>query len=579
MSRGLVIWLTGLSGAGKSTIATRLEQELRVLGRNVTVLDGDEVRTHLSKGLGFSKEDRDTNIRRIGYVAGLVAGHGGVAIAAAISPYREVRDEVRTATPGFVEVYVRCSLEELVRRDTKGLYEKALRGEIANFTGVSDPYEAPLNPEITVDSAQETVEESVERILDRLERLGHIWRGVRSRLLEGEEGAALRVEAAGLPILEVGPHEAADALMLGTGAFSPLPGFMTSLDYRDVVGSGRLSGGQPFPIPVALRLDDEGVQRVGRKARVALRHQGELIAVVDVEEVYRTDPETEALSVYGTGDDAHPGVHLLRASGHWALGGSVTALRRPATGFPGYDLTPLEVRKAKAEREWATMVGFQTRNPVHRAHEYLQKVALENIDGLLLHPLVGETKSDDIPAATRMACYEELLAGYFPAERVLLATNPAWMRYAGPKEAVFHALIRRNYGCTHFIVGRDHAGVGNYYDTYAAQRIFDQYEPGELGIEILRFEHSFWCRACGGMASTRTCPHPAEQRSVLSGTRVRELLVQGEPLPAEFTRPEIAELLREAQAGERAAEASQGQATRAAAGPASPSTPAGAQPG
>jgi sulfate adenylyltransferase/3'-phosphoadenosine 5'-phosphosulfate synthase len=591
MSRGLVIWLTGLSGAGKSTIAIRLEQELRVLGRNVTVLDGDEVRTHLSKGLGFSKEDRDTNIRRIGYVAGLVAGHEGVAITAAISPYREVRDEVRAATPGFVEVYVRCTLEELVRRDTKGLYEKALRGEIANFTGVSDPYEAPLNPEITVDSAQETVEESVERILDRLERLGHIWRGVRPRLLEGEEGAALREEAAGLPVVEVGPHEAADALMLGTGAFSPLPGFMTSLDYRDVVGSGRLSGGQPFPIPVALRLDDQGVQRLRGTARVALRHQGEVIAVVDVEDIYRTDPETEALSVYGTGDDAHPGVHLLRASGHWAVGGNVTALRRPETGFPGYDLTPLEVRKAKAEREWATMVGFQTRNPVHRAHEYLQKVALENIDGLLLHPLVGETKSDDIPAATRMACYEELLAGYFPAERVLLATNPAWMRYAGPKEAVFHALIRRNYGCTHFIVGRDHAGVGNYYDTYAAQRIFDQYGPGELGIEILRFEHSFWCRACGGMASTRTCPHPAEQRSVLSGTRVRELLAQGEALPAEFTRPEIAELLREAQARQvadrataptpaaasasSAASTSSGAAAPAASPPASP----GAQPG
>src|ERR1035437_7478603 len=203
MSRGLVIGLTGLPGDGKSTIAIRLEQELRVLGRNVTVLDGDEVRTHLSKGLGFSKEDRDTNIRRIGYVAGLVAGHEGVAITAAISPYREVRDEVRAATPGFVEGYVRCTLE-------------ALRGEIANFTGVSDPDEAPLNPEITVDSAQETVEESVERILDRLERLGHIWRGVRPRLLEGEEGAALREEAAGLPVVEVGPHEAADALMLGT---------------------------------------------------------------------------------------------------------------------------------------------------------------------------------------------------------------------------------------------------------------------------------------------------------------------------------------------------------------------------
>ncbi|MGD1052876.1 MAG: sulfate adenylyltransferase [Candidatus Dormibacteria bacterium] len=593
MSRGLVIWLTGLSGAGKSTIATRLEQELRVLGRSVTVLDGDEVRTHLSKGLGFSKEDRDTNIRRIGYVAGLVAAHGGVAITAAISPYREVRDEVRAATRGFVEVYVRCTLEELVRRDTKGLYEKALRGEIANFTGVSDPYEAPLNPEITVDSSQEAVEESVERILDRLEGLGHIWRGVRPRLLEGEAGAALREHAASLAVVELGPHEAADALMLGTGALSPLAGFMTSLDYRDVVGSGRLSGGQAFTIPVALRLDDEGVQGIRGKARIALRHQGELIAVVDVEDVYRTDPEAEALSVYGTGDDAHPGVRLLRASGHWAVGGNVTALRRPETGFPGHDLTPLEVRKAKAEREWATMVGFQTRNPVHRAHEYLQKVALENIDGLLLHPLVGETKSDDIPAATRMACYEELLAGYFPAERVLLATNPAWMRYAGPKEAVFHALIRRNYGCTHFIVGRDHAGVGNYYDTYAAQRIFDQYEPGELGIEILRFEHSFWCRACGGMASTRTCPHAAEQRSVLSGTRVRELLAEGEPLPAEFTRPEIAELLRAAQAGQAAAasdptrtnsaatatSAATASSAATAAGPAAPSAPTGAQPG
>jgi sulfate adenylyltransferase/3'-phosphoadenosine 5'-phosphosulfate synthase len=247
-----------------------------------------------------------------------------VAITAAISPYREIRDEVRAATPEFVEVYVRCTLEELVRRDTKGLYEKALRGEIANFTGVSDPYEAPFNPEIIVDSAQETVEESVERILDRLERLGHIWRGVRPRLLEGEEGAALRAESASLPVVEVGPHEAADALMLGTGALSPLSGFMTAPDYRDVVGSGRLSGGQPFPIPVLLRLDDEGVQRIRGKARVALRHQGEVIAVVDVEDIYRTDADTEAVSVYGTGDDAHPGVRLLRASGRWAVGGGVT---------------------------------------------------------------------------------------------------------------------------------------------------------------------------------------------------------------------------------------------------------------
>ncbi len=543
MSRGFVIWLTGLSGAGKSTIANRLEQELAALGRTVSVLDGDEVRTHLSKGLGFSKEDRDTNIRRIGYVARLVARHGGVAITAAISPYREVRDELRVATPHFVEIYVRCSLEELIRRDTKGLYARALAGEISNFTGVSDPYEEPLHPEVIVDTSRETVDDSVARVLAALERLGHIWRGPRQHLLLGEEAAALREESRELPGVDVGPHETADALMLGTGALSPLSGFMGSADYDTVLTEGRLAGGHPFPIPVVLRVDGEAARRFRGASRIALRRDGQAIAVLDVEEVYGTDPEREARAVYATEETAHPGVRLLRDSGTWAVAGTVTALARPDTGFAAHDLTPAEVRRAKAERGWRTMVGFQTRNPVHRAHEYLQKVALENIDGLLLHPLVGETKSDDIPAETRMACYEALLAGYFPEERVLLATNPAWMRYAGPREAVFHAVIRRNYGCTHFIVGRDHAGVGAYYDTYAAHRIFEQYGPEELGIEILRFEHSFWCRTCGGMASTRTCPHPATHHAALSGTRVRELLTLGQALPAEFTRPEVGEIL------------------------------------
>jgi 3'-phosphoadenosine 5'-phosphosulfate synthase len=544
MRHGFVLWLTGLSGAGKSTIAGRLTAELTALGQSVTVLDGDEVRTHLSKGLGFSKEDRDTNIGRIGYVAGLVARAGGVAITAAISPYSAVRDEVRSRTPHFVEVYVRCSLDELVRRDVKGLYAKAIAGEIEHFTGVSDPYEAPEHAEVVVDSGTETVDQSVDRILDALERLGYIWRGVRENLPTGAALEELRAQAETLPVLEVGPQEAADAGMLGVGALSPLRGFMDSVDYAAVLDRGRLSGGQPFTIPVVLRVDDADVERLRNQPRIVLRAQGRAIAVVDVSDVYRTDPVREATNVYGTDDDAHPGVHQLNASGRWGIGGLVTALERPHTGFDQYDLTPLEVRRLIAERGWKTVVGFQTRNPVHRAHEYLQKVALENIDGLLLHPLVGATKSDDIPAEVRMECYEVLLDGYFPADRALLVTNPAWMRYAGPKEAVFHALIRRNYGCTHFIVGRDHAGVGSYYDTYAAHRIFDEYDQDELGIEILRFEHAFYCRACGGMASTRTCPHPSSERSVLSGTKVRELLSRGEALPAEFTRPEIAEVLR-----------------------------------
>jgi 3'-phosphoadenosine 5'-phosphosulfate synthase len=547
MSKGFVVWFTGLSGAGKSTLAELLRAELALRGRRAEVLDGDEVRTHLSKGLGFSKEDRDTNIRRIGYVARLLARNGGVAISAAISPYREVRDEVRAQAQAFVEVYVRCSLEELTRRDVKGLYKKALAGEISNFTGVSDPYEPPLDPEVIVDSERETPAESLGRILRTLERLG-LLAAAPGRLLEGAEAEAASVVAAGLPGLDVGPREEADAYMLGAGALAPLTGFVGEADYRSILERGRLAGGAPFTIPVTLRVDEAQLAAIGAAERVALRVAGRPVAVVEIETAYRAPHELEALAVYGTDEKAHPGVRALYARGEWALAGRVIALARPQTAFPQFDLTPAEVRERKASLGWRTMVGFQTRNPVHRAHEYLQKVALELVDGLLLHPLVGETKEDDIPAEVRMRCYQELLSGYYPEDRALLATNPAWMRYAGPKEAVFHAIVRRNYGCTHFIVGRDHAGVGDYYDTYAAHRIFDLYQPGELGIEILRFEHAFYCRACGQMASTRTCPHGPEHRAALSGTKVRQLLAEGQPLPAEFTRPEIAEALLAAQA-------------------------------
>jgi sulfate adenylyltransferase/3'-phosphoadenosine 5'-phosphosulfate synthase len=540
MSKGFVVWFTGLSGAGKSTIANALKAELERRGRHVELLDGDEVRTHLSKGLGFSKEDRDTNIRRIGYVARLVARSGGVAITAAISPYREVRDEVRAETPGFVEVFASCPLDTLVERDVKGLYKKAIAGEIANFTGVSDPYEEPLHPEVVCDTSRESLQQSLEKVIDTLERLGHLDRAVRERLPEGEELDALRAEARTLPRLQVGQRELADLFMLASGGLSPLDSFMGHADYNAVISEGRLANGHPFTIPILLRVDASTADRI------ALFIGDQPIGIVDVDSAFTTSPEVEARSVYGTVEEAHPGVRVLKESGRSALGGRVTALARPSSGFPEYDLTPLQVRAVKAARGWKTMVGFQTRNPVHRAHEYLQKVALESIDGLLLHPLVGETKSDDIPASVRMSCYEELLRGYFPPTRVLLATNPAWMRYAGPKEAVFHAIVRRNYGCTHFIVGRDHAGVGSYYDTYAAHRIFDEYTPAELGIEILRFEHTFYCSACGGMASTRTCPHPADMHRTLSGTAVRKLLAEGADLPVEFTRPEVARVLLEA---------------------------------
>jgi len=541
MSAGFVVWFTGLSGAGKSTIASALAAELARRGRHAELLDGDEVRTHLSKGLGFSKEDRDTNIRRIGYVARLVARSGGVAITAAISPYREVRDEVRAQTPGFVEVYVRCPIAVLAERDTKGLYRKALAGEIANFTGVNDPYEEPLHPEVICDTARETPAESLAKIVDTLERLGHLPGRVVERLPQDDELQSLRAEARTLPRLEVGQRELSDLFMLASGGLAPVDSFMDAVDYESVVSTGRLAGGQPFTVPIVLRAVSSPAA-----SRIALFAGDQPVGIVQVTDAYRTDHDAEARSVYGTDDDAHPGVRVLKDSGQWAIAGGVVALAQAASGFPEYDLTPAQVRAVKAERGWKTMVGFQTRNPVHRAHEYLQKVALEMVDGLLLHPLVGETKSDDIPASVRMSCYEELLRGYFPPERVLLATNPAWMRYAGPKEAVFHAIVRRNYGCTHFIVGRDHAGVGSYYDTYAAHRIFDEYGPDELGIEILRFEHTFYCSRCGGMASSRTCPHPADQHRTLSGTAVRKLLAEGQDLPAEFTRPEVARVLRDA---------------------------------
>jgi sulfate adenylyltransferase len=369
-------------------------------------------------------------------------------------------------------------------------------------------------------------------------------------LVPGADGADEARESENHPKVELDPREAADLEMLAVGALSPLTGFMVEKDYRSVLEEIRLSSGLVWSIPITLSVDDEGMKRVGRSDTVTLTIGGRPVATVAVEQIYRRDREIEAEAVFQTVDRAHPGVAALDRAGDWIIGGPVRAFALPPhDAFVDRRLTPAQTRQAFAERGWRRVVGFQTRNPVHRAHEYIQKCALETVDGLLLHPLVGETKGDDVPADVRMRCYEVLLASYYPADRVLLSVFPAAMRYAGPKEAIFHAIVRKNYGCTHFIVGRDHAGVGTYYGTFDAQKIFDRFEPGDLGITPLFFDHAFWCHRCEGMATAKICPHGDEDRLTLSGTKVREMLRNGERPPPEFSRPEVADVLIEAMAG------------------------------
>lgn len=366
-------------------------------------------------------------------------------------------------------------------------------------------------------------------------------------LVDGDEQQQLQAEAVRLPVVRLDSRSLSDLELLAVGGYSPLQGFMTEAEYRSVVDRMVLPNGLPWSIPITLALPEESAESLVPGSRLTLADaSGDPLAILDVEDVFRRDKRREARLVYRTEDEAHPGVAALYASGDVLVGGPVRVLRLPEhRDFLQYRLTPAETRAAFRERGWRTIVGFQTRNPIHRAHEYLIKVALESVDGALIHPLVGDTKEDDIPASLRMRCYEVLIDRYFAKERVLLAVMPAAMRYAGPREAIFHAIIRKNYGCTHFIVGRDHAGVGNYYGTYDAQRIFDEVDLDLLGIEPIFFEHAFWCTRTGAMATSKTSPAGPDERIVLSGTKVRELLRAGLPLPPEFTRPEVAEILRE----------------------------------
>ncbi|MDD5773663.1 MAG: sulfate adenylyltransferase [bacterium] len=361
----------------------------------------------------------------------------------------------------------------------------------------------------------------------------------------GDEKEKLIKKSKHLKKIHLTPREISDLEMIAIGGFSPLDGFMRKKDYHNVIEYNRLVTGLPWTIPITLAVNKEEADTLKEGEDAALVDaSGKVLAILHLDEKYEYDKKKEARLVYGTEEAVHPGVKIVYEQGEVLLAGKVSVIECPKhNDFINYRLNPADTRRIFKERGWKRVVGFQTRNPVHRAHEYILKCALEVVDGLLLHPIVGETKSDDIPADTRMKCYEVLLEKYYPKERVLLAVNPAAMRYAGPKEAIFHAIVRKNYGCTHFIVGRDHAGVGNYYSPFAAQDIFDEFSHDEIGIIPLRFGNSFYCKKCEGIVSEKTCPHPKEEHFSLSGTKVRDLLRNGEMPPVEFTRPEIAKIL------------------------------------
>jgi sulfate adenylyltransferase len=363
-----------------------------------------------------------------------------------------------------------------------------------------------------------------------------------NRVLDAAGAKALKAEAAKLPSITVSPAEVWDLKLIAIGGYSPLKGFIGEKDYAAVVEKGRLADGTPWTVPITLSVAETKLKK-GDKA--ALKDDaGKLLGAIKVSEVYSRNLGGESKGVFKTEDEKHPGVARIKAAGQKLVAGDVDVLPEllPADE-QGLEYRPAAIRAEIAKRGWKSVVAFQTRNPIHRAHEYLLRTALETADGLLIHPLVGETKGDDIPADVRTKCYHKLIDTYFPKDRVILAALPAPMRYAGPKEAIHHALMRRNYGATQFIVGRDHAGVGDYYGTYDAQKIFETYKPGELGISNLNFEHSFWCKGVGSYATSKTSPFGKEHHFTISGTKLRELLAKGEYPPPEIARPEIAEIL------------------------------------
>jgi sulfate adenylyltransferase len=349
------------------------------------------------------------------------------------------------------------------------------------------------------------------------------------------------------PKLELNELQLADLECIATGAYSPLTGFLDSKNYNSVLETMRLTNGIVWPIPVTLDVDEEFISQIKLGDEIGLTWKNAHVGIMKISDVFRPDKQIEAVKVYGTEDLAHPGIQTLMKKKPVYIGGTILKIGEiPQTNFHEFRLTPQETRELFLSKKWKTIIAFQTRNPIHRAHEYLQKIALEIVDGLFVHPLVGTTQKGDIPFHIRMETYKTILNSYYPKDRAVLGIYPAFMRYAGPREAILHAISRQNYGCTHIIIGRDHAGVGNYYGTYEAQEIFDQFSQDELLIKPYKLEHAFYCKICKQMATKRTCPHGVDAQVFLSGTKVRQMLKDKMMLPAEFTRPEVAMILNNA---------------------------------
>lgn len=365
-------------------------------------------------------------------------------------------------------------------------------------------------------------------------------------------GNALQTElerAKSLPKVRISSREVGDLIMLGIGGFTPLDGFMTHADWRGVCDGYKMANGLFWPIPITLSTDEVTAQGIKTGSDVALvdGETAEIMATMKVTEKYTIDKAHECMMVYKTTDTEHPGVKMVMEQGEVNLAGPVKVLSQGEfpTKYADTYMTPAETRALFESKGWATVAAFQTRNPMHRSHEYLAKVAVEICDGLMIHSLLGKLKPGDIPAEVRSAAIAALIEKYFVKDTVIQSGYPLDMRYAGPREALLHALFRQNYGCSHLIVGRDHAGVGDYYGPFDAHHIFDEIPKDALETKPLKIDWTFWCHKCGGMASARTCPHEPADRLLLSGTKLRKALSENSDVPAEFSRPEVLAILRD----------------------------------